>query len=83
MDEAEFAKYVKNNIIPLYPDALDVPGKRVMLKVDSGPGRLNIELLEELASLDGICTQACRTRLQCPRRLIETMALSRPNSETI
>jgi hypothetical protein len=27
---------------------LDVPGKRVMLKVDSRPGRLNIELLAEL-----------------------------------
>ena len=51
MDEAEFAKYVKNNIIPLYPDVLDVPGKRVMLKVDSGPGRLNIELLAELRLL--------------------------------
>ena len=51
MDEAEFEKYVKNNIIPLYPDALDIPGKRVLVKVDSGPGRLNIELLAELRLL--------------------------------
>ena len=52
MYNAEFEKYVKNNIIPLYPDALDVPGKRVvMLKVDSMPGRLNIELLDELCFL--------------------------------
>ncbi len=51
MDEAEFEKYVKNNIIPLYPDALDIPCKRVLIKVDSGPGRLNIELLAELRLL--------------------------------
>ena len=48
MDEAEFEKYVKNSIMPLYPDALDIPGKRVMVKVDSGPGRLNVSLLAQL-----------------------------------
>ena len=48
MDDAEFEKYVKNNIIPLYPDACDMKGKRVMIKVDSGPGRVNVELLAEL-----------------------------------
>ena len=26
-DDDEFAKYVKNNIMPLYPCALDIPGK--------------------------------------------------------
>ena len=45
MDEAEFEKYLSNSIFPLYPDVKDVMGKRVMLKVDSGPGRLNMELL--------------------------------------
>ena len=51
MDEEEFAKYIRNSILPLYPDAMDVPGKRVMVKVDSGSGRLNIELLAELRIL--------------------------------
>ena len=51
MDEIEFEKYVKNSIIPLYPDACDLPGKRVLIKVDSGPGRLNTELLAELRLL--------------------------------
>lgn len=51
MDEIEFGKYVKNSIIPLYPDACDLPGKRVLIKVDSGPGRLNTELLAELRLL--------------------------------
>jgi hypothetical protein len=48
MDDDEFEKYLKSNIIPLYPDSLDVPGQRVMIKVDSWPGRMNIELLAEL-----------------------------------
>ena len=48
MDEAEFKKYFRNCILHLFPDALDLPGFRVMVKVDSGPGRLNINLLAEL-----------------------------------
>jgi hypothetical protein len=38
MDEAEFEKYIRNSILPLFLDACDMPGKRVMIKVDSGPG---------------------------------------------
>ena len=48
MDEAEFEKYFRNSILPLFPDALDLPGFRVRVKVDSGPGRLNVNLLAEL-----------------------------------
>jgi hypothetical protein len=48
MDEIEFKKYIKNSILHLYSDACDVPGKCVIIKVDSGPGRLNTELLAEL-----------------------------------
>lgn len=48
MDQAEFEKYIRNSILPLFPDACDLPGKRVMIKVDSGPGRLNVELCAEL-----------------------------------
>ena len=51
MDDDKFASYLRNSIIPLYPDALNVPGKRVMIKVISGPGRMNIELLAELPLL--------------------------------
>ena len=35
-------EYYKTNIAPLYPDADDKAGKRVMVKVDSGPERLEI-----------------------------------------
>ena len=40
MTKEEFCEYVMNSLVPLYPDACDEPGKRVMIKVDSGPGRL-------------------------------------------
>lgn len=48
MDGEELKKYILNNIVPLFPDAEDVPGKRVLLKVDSGPGRNNMIMLPEL-----------------------------------
>jgi hypothetical protein len=48
MNAVDLDKYMKNAILPLYPDIEDVPGKRVLLKVDSGPGRLNIEMLADL-----------------------------------
>jgi len=42
MDSEEFLKYLESNVIPLYLDAEDVPaGKRVLIKCDSGPGRLD------------------------------------------
>ena len=43
MDNEHFKEYFKTNIAPLYPDAEDEHGKRVMIKVDSGPGRLEID----------------------------------------
>ena len=51
MDQEEFKKYVMNSIVPLFPDSDDVPGKRVMIKVDSGPGRLNFALMAWLKTL--------------------------------
>jgi hypothetical protein len=48
MNAVELDKYMKNAIPPLYPDIADVPGKRVWLKVDRGPGRLNVEMLADL-----------------------------------
>ena len=38
MDNKEFDKYIRNNIMRLYPDAADEPGKRVIIKCNSGPG---------------------------------------------
>jgi hypothetical protein len=51
MDSTEFEKYVLGSIVPLYPTAHDKLGHCVMLKVDSGPGRMNLNLLARLQRL--------------------------------
>ncbi len=51
MDNEQFKEYFKTNIAPLYPDAEDEHGKRIMVKVDSGPGRLEIDFLAEAQTL--------------------------------
>ena len=49
MDVVEFCKYVEECIVPLYPDTCcDEPGKRVLLLVDSGPGRMQVKMLARL-----------------------------------
>ena len=45
MDQKELEKYIFTNIIPLYPDLADEDGKRIIIKVDSGPGRNNVMML--------------------------------------
>ena len=51
MDNNDFDKYIMNSIIPLYPNARNRPGHCVMLKVDSGQGRINLNLLARLRRL--------------------------------
>ena len=53
MDREEFEKYVMDAIVKLYPDASNVPGRQVMLIVDSGPGRNNKALLASLLAARG------------------------------
>jgi len=48
MNSVELQKYMKTVIFPLHPDIADVPGKRVLMKVDSGPGHMNIEMMADL-----------------------------------
>ena len=48
IDGKEFAKYLFVTILPLYPDSADIPGKRIAVIVDSGPGRLNSDMLARL-----------------------------------
>jgi hypothetical protein len=45
MDDDDFFDYFKNSIMSLYPDAAPVKGRWVVVKCNSGPGRLNPELL--------------------------------------
>ena len=35
-------------MVALFPDAADVEGKWVLIKIDGGPGRLDIQILAEL-----------------------------------
>ena len=46
----EFSKYLQQAIMPLYPDSQDIPGKRVLIIVDSGPGRYDRDMLAALRS---------------------------------
>jgi hypothetical protein len=50
MDMVKFPAYIRNAIMPLYPDAEPSFGKWVILKCDSGPGRMNLDLLADLQS---------------------------------
>jgi hypothetical protein len=51
MEDCEFAHYVTNSILPLYPETRDRKGNRLLLKCDCGPGRLQVELLAQLRFL--------------------------------
>ena len=48
MDTVEFSKYLQTSIMPLYPYAQDTPGKIFLIIVDSGPGRLDLDMLATL-----------------------------------
>lgn len=48
MNAAAFHKYVLEHVSILYPDATDFVGQRVLLKLDSGPGRFNVDMLTDL-----------------------------------
>ena len=51
MDQDEFEKYMMLSLVDRLGEILgaaDLPGKRVMVKCDSGPGRLNVELLARM-----------------------------------
>ena len=58
MDDQEFELHVLNSILPLYPHTRNRPGKRLLLKCDSGPGRLQIKLLAKLRYL-GVYLYPC------------------------
>ena len=48
MNYREFEKYLCELVRRLYPDATDIDGERVIVKVDSGPGRSNPDLIMRL-----------------------------------
>lgn len=48
MNAVELDKYITKAVLPLYPDLANINGFRVILKVDSGPGQMNVEMLARL-----------------------------------
>ncbi len=50
MDRVEFVAYICNAIMPLYPNAKPSFGKWAILKCDSGPVQMNLDLLADLQS---------------------------------
>ena len=51
MDDVYFDEYLYNSLIPLYPDAEDVKGKRFLFKIESGSRRIGVKLLAWLCLL--------------------------------
>ncbi len=68
----EFQQYFLNNIVTLFSDSNDVNGKRVMVKVDSRPGRLQEDFLAKARTLGFIVYPGVsnNTAVTCTRRLV-------------
>jgi hypothetical protein len=49
MNKNIFRNWMLTQVLPLWPDLADLPGRRVFLKADSGPGRMATEFLAETA----------------------------------
>ena len=74
MDDEEFFEYLKKSIMKLFPDAAPVRGRWVVIKCDSGPGRLNPDLLAFLRFHGSFSIPTYPTRLQSHRRWTKVMA---------
>jgi hypothetical protein len=48
MNDTKLDKNITNSILLLFLDISDTPGSRVILKVDSGPGQMNVKMLARL-----------------------------------
>jgi len=61
INSVELDKHIKKAVLPLFPGVADTPGKRILLKVDSGPGQMNLEMLADLR-LQGVYGIPGRTK---------------------
>jgi hypothetical protein len=80
MNDEEFDKYIDNSIVLLYPDLEDTPEKRVLLKVDSNPGRNGMDLLNKARFQGVYLFLAFQTLPLCSRTWISIMIRSSPLS---
>ena len=54
MNAVELDKCTKNSILPLFPDLTDEPDKCILVKLYSGPGQMNVQMLADLQP-QGLC----------------------------
>jgi hypothetical protein len=80
MDDEEFKKYLINSMMPLYPKAKDRPGKRVILKVDSGLGRAYLTLLAKLRLLGFVLYRCIPNITHVTQETINAIGPSSPSS---
>ena len=59
MNTTDINKLFKSSYLPLYPDIADDPGKRVLSKLDSGPGQKDLEFLAWCRLLSFIIHPGC------------------------
>ena len=45
MNNKEFKKYIAELVTLLYTNVANIPGKQVMIKIDGGPGRIQVDML--------------------------------------
>ena len=76
-------KMLKKLMQTLYPDASDKPGKRVIIKLDGGPVRLNEHMLADLRLLEFFYFQAYKIQQMLHRRRIKTTASSSRSYEAL
>ena len=76
MDKADFAAHIRNCICPLYLNYRDVPGKRVLIKVESGLVWFNIYLFPNYMIMDSSCILECLTLLPSLKKWTVTMVPS-------
>ena len=78
MDNIELNKYLFSTIVPFYPDAENKAVKRVVVIVDSGPGRVNETILAKLRICGFYLIPGVPNTTHVTQQLITTMACSRP-----
>jgi len=83
MDDVEFFEYLQKSFMKLYPFAAPVKGKWVVIKCDSGPGRLNPDLLAYLHYHGFLLYPCVPNRLQYRRRQTKVLVrFSQPSEQT-
>jgi len=71
----EFDKYLVKSIMLLYPDMEDTPQKRVIIKVDSGPGRTNIKMLAYIRALGVYCVPGVLNATRVSQEIYQSCGL--------